>query len=244
MSATPPPGKSGLLDELRGRIRRLEGSGGGHGQGLALGIAAIDRVLPDGGLAQGRLHEVSPATPDDADAAAAFAALVLARLICCRSQAVWVSRRHDLYGPGLAGLGVSAEHLVMVRARRDTEVLWVMEEALRCRGLGVVLGEVDTLALVASRRLQLAAESGGVTGLLLRPAAQRPAASTAVTRWRIAALPSRPRPGEPGVGAARWRVELTRCRGGQPCTWILSADSDWGVAEEDSCEVETVSLSA
>jgi protein ImuA len=82
--------------------------------------------------------------------------------------------------------------------------------------------------MVASRRLQLAAERSGITAFLLRrwheggqAARERALPNAAVTRWRIAALPSRPSLGEPGVGHPRWRVELLRCRGGEPAYWEM-----------------------
>jgi hypothetical protein len=37
--------------------------------------------------------------------------------------------------------------------------------------------------------------------------------TAATTRWRVTTLPSTPLP-VPGVGRARWRVELIRCRAG------------------------------
>ena len=40
--------------------------------------------------------------------------------------------------------------------------------------------------------------------------------TAAATRWRIAALPSPPAPDAPGLGRARWRLDLTRCRSGEP----------------------------
>jgi protein ImuA len=86
------------------------------------------------------------------------------------------------------------------------------------------LGEIETLDLTASRRLQLAAEAGGVTAFVLRrwrlvDRAARDAAQpiAAVTRWRIASLPAE---GPAGIDL-RWRVELTRCRGGKPGSWIM-----------------------
>ena len=87
-----------------------------------------------------------------------------------------------------------------------------------------MLGEVDEIDLVASRRLQLAAETRGVTGLLLRPPAPRPIASAAVTRWRLAGAPSQPAPSAPAP--PRWRVELARCRGGRPGRWLLEWRQD------------------
>jgi protein ImuA len=42
------------------------------------------------------------------------------------------------------------------------------------------------------------------------------------TRWRVTALPSTPLP-VPGVGRARWRVELIRCRAGESAIFELEA---------------------
>ena len=66
-----------LLPELRERIRRIERpTSAVHGV-LPFGIAAIDRVLPGGGLVLGALHEILGAGGDEEDGAlaAAFAAV-------------------------------------------------------------------------------------------------------------------------------------------------------------------------
>src|SRR5262249_59244268 len=103
-------------------------------------------------------------------------------------------------------------HLILVRAPGDDALLWAMEEGLRAPGIAAVVGEVGALPAVASRRLQLAAERSGVTAFLLRrwrdggqAARERALLNAAVTRWRIAALPSRPPRGEPGVGRPYWQ---------------------------------------
>jgi protein ImuA len=141
---------------------------------------------------------------------------------------LWCLPRPDLYGPGLASHGLYPGRVVMVRAPHDAEILWAMEEGLRAPGIVAVVGEVGALPAVASRRLQLAAERSGVTAFLLRrwrdgerAARERALPNAAVTRWRIAALPSRPFRDEPGVGRPRWRVELLRCRGGEPACWEM-----------------------
>ena len=46
--------------------------------------------------------------------------------------------------------------------------------------------------------------------------------TAAVTRWRISALPSAPLPVQ-GVGRARWRLELIRCRGGESAEFEVEA---------------------
>ena len=255
------------LHELRERIRRIERPTAlVHGV-LPFGIAAIDQVLPGGGLALGALHEILGVGGDEEDGAlaAAFAAGILGRLGLHRTpetpapcslpgaslaggrpgaspptgegrgggMVLWCLPRPDLYGPGLAAHGLDPARLVLVRASRDAEILWAMEEGLRAPGIAAVVGEVGSLAAVASRRLQLAAERSGITAFLLRrwrvggqAAHERALPNAAVTRWRIAALPSKSLPGEPGVGRPRWRIELLRCRGSEPACWeVEEADA-------------------
>src|SRR6516162_9034338 len=217
------------LPELRERVKWIERPTAAIHGVLPFGIAAIDRALPGGGLTRGALHEILGMGGDEEDGAlaAAFAAGILGRLARTGNGTVlWCLPRPDLYGPGLAVHGLDPAHIVLVRAPRDSEILWAMEEGLRTPGIAAVVGEVGTLAAVASRRLQLAAERSGITVFLLRrwrdsgqAARERNLPNAAVTRWRIAALPSQPLRGEPGVGRPRWRVELLRCRGGEPACW-------------------------
>jgi protein ImuA len=223
-----------LLPELRERVRRIERPTVAIHGVLPFGVTVIDRVLPDGGLARGALHEILGAGGDEEDGAlaAAFAAGILGRL-AGDGTVLWCLPRPDLYGHGLAAHGLDPAHIVLVRAPRDGEILWAMEEGLRAPGIAAVVGEVGTLAAVASRRLQLAAERSGITAFLLRrwrdsgqAARERNLPNAAVTRWRIAALPSQPLRGAPGVGRPRWRVELLRCRGGEPACWeVEEADA-------------------
>jgi protein ImuA len=146
---------------------------------------------------------------------------------------LWCLKRPDLYGPGLLAHGLDPARLVIVRAARDDDILWAIEEGLRSPGLAAVVGETGRLPMVASRRLQLAAESSGITALILRrwrnaavAAAERERPSAAVTRWRVASLPSAALSGEPGIGRPRWHIELLRCRAGMPAAWdVEEADA-------------------
>jgi len=220
------PGLAGL----RARIARIEGGGGSGGAApaagrvLPLGAPELDAALPGGGLALGRLHEIA-ATDDGAGAG--FAAALLARLMAARAAPVlWcqnlsLSANAPLYGPGFAGFGLAPARLVLVLARNDVETLWVLEEALRCPALGAALGEVGRCDLTATRRLQLAAETGGGTAFLLRPPGAALAPTAAATRWRVGALPGPPAAGVGGAEDARWRAELLRCRGGAPDEWPM-----------------------
>ncbi len=204
------------LERLRAELARLDPLAAPTAAVRPLGLAGIDRVLPGGGWLRGGLHELLDEHRHGA--ALGFTVALLGRLLAAGGHAVWIGARDELFGPGLAELGLAPERLLVVRARGRNARLWALEEALRSPGLVAALAEIDRLSLTQSRRLQLAAEAKGVSALLLRPAAGA-GLSVARTRWRIAALGSHA-PGQ-ALGPPRWRVELVRCRGGQTGIWQI-----------------------
>jgi protein ImuA len=209
------------IERLRVRVRALEAAGLGpagapRGSALArFGVAAVDRRLPWGGLPRDALHEVVAAGAGDAGAATGFAAALAARF--GGAPVLWCEGRRTLdagglYPPGLARFGIDPARLIVARPKNDAEALWTVEEGLRGRGLATVVGEVETLSLTQSRRLQLAAAASGTPVLVLRLEAEE--ASAALTRWSVTALPG-------DFPALRWRTTLARCRGGAPFTWEM-----------------------
>ena len=107
---------------------------------------------------------------------------------------------------------------------REKDVLWIMEEALKCEGLAAVVAEVSSLNLIESRRLQLAVEQSGVTGFILRKDPNNATTPVVTARWKITPVPSETEEGMPGIGFPRWNVELIKVRYGNPGNWIL----EWG----------------
>ena len=93
-----PITRSGI-EELRERIRRLEGAAGRRRLVLPFGLKAIDRHLPGGGLALGALHEVAGGGHGAIDGAAAalFTAGIAART---RGQVLMVSHPAGPVRPG------------------------------------------------------------------------------------------------------------------------------------------------
>ena len=192
---------------------------------IAFGIAPLDEVL-GGGLARAALHEVAAAGESAITAATQFV-LGLASYPQEQRAVLWIAEDMGLhengvpYGPGLDDVGLSPERLVTVAAAKPRDLLWAMEEALRCRAAGVVIGEVrsaDRLDLVASRRLSIAAGQRDVCAFLLRSAPGTDA-SAAATRWIVSAAPSRANAA--GPGHPRFSVHLTRNRRGPVGSWLL-----------------------
>lgn len=217
------PAQVRVLDELRSRIARIEQAGRPCHLVVPFGIAAIDSRLPQGGLAAGALHEIAGGL--HGAEAALFVAGVLARL---EGPVLWCLRARDLFAPALAGAGLHPDRVIYAAGGDEKTVLPCLEEGLRHGGLAGVVGEVARLPMTASRRLQLAAEASGVIAFLIRRWRTAEEAdgfgqpTAAVTRWRISAAPSSPLP-VPGIGRARWRLELVRVRGGESAVWEVEA---------------------
>jgi protein ImuA len=233
-SAAPdaPLDQAAILAILRARMARLEGTGRAPQEAGPVPVCD-DLPLPGGGLARAAVHEVLAMAPG---CGAAFCALLLART---GGTVLWIASGRDellAWPPGLARCGSVPANLILVRAERWPDALWAMEEALRCPAVtGAVLALAwdanrqagdGRLDLTATRRLHLAAETGGALGLLLRPDTADPAPTAAVTRWRVRPLPT----AEAGAGLnePRWQLELLRVRGGTPGgSWAVT----WRAAE-------------
>jgi protein ImuA len=219
-----------VIPRLRTEIARMERLGAPP-RVLPFGDARVDSRLPLGGLPLGRLHEVASDPRDlETPAAAAGFTACLAQRTAPHGEIVWVLQRDDLYAPGLQAFGVKANRLIFVRANKDEEILAVLEDALRTRGVDAAIGEIGSLPLTASRRLQLACECRGATGFVLQrclyAASGIVGVSAATTRWRISPVPSETH--EPGLGSPRWRTRLERCRGGRAGAWIMEAQDETG----------------
>jgi protein ImuA len=218
-AADPSSARSAALARLRDTLAGLTTRAPRGGTGAPIPVFA-DTSLIGAGLARGAVHEVCTATPGSG---VAFAAILLAR---CGGQVLWISTEQEsnlVWPPGLIPFGLAPESLILARAARWTEALWAMEEALRCPALGAAVlmaGAGQGLDLTATRRLHLAAEAGGVFGLLLRPDGAA-GASAARTRWHIAPLSS--------DAAPRWRLTLLRQRDGAPAgPWNVSFEAATG----------------
>ena len=227
-----------LLADLKARIARIGRPARiGDTKALPFGLPAIDARLPGGGLALGALHEVAGGGADIEHGAAAALLIggILARL---SGPVLWVLERPDLFAPALDAVGLGPERVIYAEAGKPGVVLLTLEEGLRHAGLAGVVGELSgRLTLVASRRLQLAAEQSGVTCFVLRRSRSHDDAlftepTAAMTRWRVSALPSPPplahSPATSGLARPRWRLDLVRCRGGEAASWIVEASDATG----------------
>ena len=131
---------------------------------------------------------------------------------------VWILPSHAPEMPMLRGLprGVG-ERLHLLRPVGETDLLWCVEEALRADPVNLVIAEPSSpLPLTAGRRLQLAAEAGRTTGLML---IRQDAGSNATeTRWNCEPLAS------PAADSTLHRWALIKNKRGTFNNWTVNWD--------------------
>ena len=234
-TASPQP----TLNRLRQTLAEIDPSNAPRlaGAERLVGLAdPINRAL-GGGLACAALHELAPTTPIHLGATSGFALAVAARASGERRQVLWVTTDYAAgegggsYGPGLDLFGMASVRLLMLRVPKPIDVLWAMEEGLRCRALACVIaemtGEGAVADLTATRRLALAAREGvsaqnSGLGLLIRhKITDMP--SAAATRWEIAPALSQP-DAYGGIGRARFDLSLCKNRRGPSGRWTIEWD--------------------
>ncbi len=114
------------------------------------------------------------------------------------------------YAPAFVRHGMNTSRLLVVHCRRQADVLWTMEQALRSGTCAAVLAWSEESDERLLRRLQLAAEEGGLDNrrcwaVLFRPARFRNRRSPAALRIHL-------EPGRlSGIG-----MSIFKNRGGRP----------------------------
>jgi len=174
-----------------------------HGR-VTSGSKALDRLFADEGFQRGTLVEwLGPK-----GCGATTLAMIAAREACRDGRVlVVVDGARRFYPPAAATYGIGWENLIIVRPQKQKDYEWALNQSLHCPAVSAVVCWPEELGSRAYRRLQLAAETGGSLGLLIRPEGAVNKPSWADVRLSVRALPT--------TGKPRIKVELLRCRGGQ-----------------------------
>ncbi len=218
--------KNDIVEQLQREVLSLQGGKrtSAH-QTLNTGLGPIEMAFPGRTFPTGAVHEfVSMAAPDAA-ATSGFIAGLLGRLMQQKGACLWIGAKRTVFPPALKIFGIDPERIIFVDLYRQKDVLWAIEEALKCDALAAVVGELGALSFTESRRLQLAVEESRVTGFIHRTNARSENTVACVTRWKINSIASVTTDGMPGVGYPRWNVQLQKVRNGKPGTWQIEWSS-------------------
>lgn len=186
-----------------------------------VGLGAIKNAFPNSAFPLGAIHEFICDEIQDAAATSGFIGGILSALMRNGGATLWISSSRMIFPPALKSFGIAPDKMIFIDLQKEKEVLWAVEEALKCNSLAAVVGEMQELSFAVSRRLQLAVEQSRVTGFILRHHPRNLNTTACVTRWRITSLPSVLPNDMPGVGFPRWYAQLLKIRNGKPGSWPI-----------------------
>lgn len=178
---------SDTLTRLRKQLRQIQRRQGRSSEVISTGIAPLDRLFPQGGMARGTLLEWLSQGPG---IGAVTLALLAAREACLKKPLFVFDRRGEFYPPAVASLGIDLARTFFVHPGNAAEEAWAIEQTLRCPGVGAVLACKPPSRGQQLRRFQLASETGGSLGLFVRAASAREEPSWAAVRLLVEPLPS------------------------------------------------------
>jgi protein ImuA len=185
-----------------------------------MGLDAVESSFPGSTFPTGAIHEFMSHTPEDSAATNGFMAGLLSSLGKQSGTCLWISQKRIVFPPALKIFGLHPDKFIFIDLSRKKDLLWTIEEALKCEALTAVVGELNELTFTESRRLQLAVEQSQVTGFIHRLHPRQENTVACIARWKIRPLISEIK-NMPGVGFPKWHVELCKVRNGKPGTWDI-----------------------
>jgi protein ImuA len=161
-----------IVRKLQDRIRRLERVPRAAGADIiSTGWPPLDRLLPSGGLRRGSLVEWLGTGPGSG--AAMLAAGGARQAAEAGGAIVVVDPLQQVYPPALAAWGVDLDRVVFIHPQNQKDEGWAWDQALRCPCVAAVWGWIERIEGREFRRWQLAVETSGCVGLLMRSDAAR-----------------------------------------------------------------------
>lgn len=213
-----------IMSQLQKAISPLQGfKTPAAGRTPAIGLPVLEAAFPNAVFPTGAMHEFYSLNEEDLSATSGFMAVLLGKLMQNNGACIWIGSATTLFPPALNFFGIEPHRMIFINPKKQKDILWCLEEALKCEPLAAVVGELKEIDFTASRRLQLAVEKSSVTGFILRHQPRQLNTIAAVTRWKITPLPSQLEDGMPGMGFSRWQVALQKVRNGKPGVW----DIEW-----------------
>ncbi|RYF81874.1 MAG: Error-prone repair protein ImuA [Chitinophagaceae bacterium] len=220
MSATES--KRQIAKQLQQQINALQGLGRQPGDVSKATHAPFEAAFPDNTFPVGTIHEFLSYEDSQAACTNAFIVTLISTFIGKDGYCLWIGRNRKVFPGSLAQYGISPHKVMFVDLHRQKDLLWAIEEALKCDTLTAVVGEICELGFSESRRLQLAVERSKVTGFIHRHRPESKNSTACTARWHISSAESISAENLPGVGHQSWNIELLKVRNGKPGIWKLA----------------------
>ncbi len=221
------PQKADIIFQLQRDILRLQGYRYKPSDDFIRPVLGpIDFSFPNGIFPLASIHEFLTQTAEDIAATSGFISCLLSSLMSKGGVAVWIGSSQKIFPPALKLFNVEPDQIIFIDTKNKRDLLWLVEETLKCEGLAAVVAEVPEVSFTASRRLQLAVEQSRVTGFLIRNNLRNINTNACTARWKISSNPSNITDEMPGIGFPVWNIELLKVRNGKPGTWQMQWTSN------------------
>jgi protein ImuA len=223
--------KADILFQLQKQILQLQGFRYQASDDLIRPeLGPIDSSFPNGVFPLASIHEFLTQSAEDIAATSGFISCLLSSLMNKGGASVWLGSSQAIFPAALKFFNVEPDKIIFINTKKTKELLWLVEETLKCEGLAAVVGEVAEVTFTESRRLQLAVEQSRVTGFLIRNNSRNINANACTARWKISPGPSIITDDIPGIGFPAWNIELLKIRNGKPGRWPMQ----WAYNKLDS----------
>ena len=204
------------INQLRSQIRAVESERNAHDEDrVSSQCKAVDRMLPGAGYARGTLVDwIAPS-----GCAADFLSLSVASAACENGGAlVVIDPDRQFFPSAAAAMGINMDNLIVLRSAEKPsghiraigqDLLWAIDQSLRCPAVAAVWGPLPKVDDRWQRRFQLSAEASGSMGLFVRPLSLARQPSWSEVQWLVSpGTTGRTSDNDFGV-----RLNLVRCRG-------------------------------
>ncbi|MBS1952220.1 MAG: hypothetical protein OJF59_002839 [Cytophagales bacterium] len=211
--------KADIFKGLQTDLLRLQGLKSVNNCELNNFLGPIASAFPNHSFPLGVIHELISHRQEEVAATSGFVTVLLSMIMGASGTSIWISASRNVFPIALKAFGVDPDRFIFIDLKKEKDVVWAMDEALKCGAVSAVVGEIGEIDFKTSRRLQLGVEHSGVTGFIVRKASRNIGTIASVSRWKISSLPSEKSDRLPGIGFPKWKVELSKIRNGKPGTW-------------------------
>lgn len=220
MGINPMISRNDIFNNLQRDILRLQGFKHSRSIAADIGLGPVMSAFPNSVFPLGAVHEFIADKRENAACSVGFIAGLLSFILGDNGAALWISSDRTIFPPALKRFGLEPDRFIFIDLKKEKDVFWVMNEALKCDALSAVVGEMKEIDFKSSRRLQLAVEHNQTTGFIIRNNVRRLNTTACVSRWRITSSASALN-NLPGLGFPKWNVELLRMRNGKSGAWTI-----------------------
>lgn len=147
-----------------------------HCLGLDTGFPELNNLLRTGGWPRASLIEIQ--VDEWGQGELQLLLPMMAALSQKKQQLAWIAPPYTPYAPALHAAGIDLNYLLIIEQNEPDDIAWAAEKCLRHAAAALVLFCLPQADAKYIRRLQVAANTGGTTGVLLHcgPVRQTPVA--------------------------------------------------------------------